>query len=487
MKQKIKKKSKKTIITLICIFIAFVVLIFFLPTFFSTKLGTNLLISKIKKKSNAKIQIESFHLTWMGPQKIKNLSYKDPNIDMDVESITSNMSLLSFVKSIKSYKKFKFLANTEIKNLNADIHFLNNRANFNDVNASIKANLKGVNSIEIEGKTLHNNISGNFNAFIEIDEEKIQSTINAKNIPTIGLDQFLFYKNPKYQNILSKILGTSLDLQIKSNLQNLKGPIDIDLKSTNAHAILNLFYEQDKIFLTKLANIVLNLPAINPQFVKNISYLASEKKFPIIVKISKDNFSYPISPFKMKNLKIGHLSLDLNKMIVSNTGAIKTLTLLAKLNSSNLVNIWFTKVNIQIENAMLFLDRMDFLIDETIHLCTWGRIDLNNRTLKMNLGVTADTLYSVFGIENLPDDYVIKIPIKSTIDDPKIDISKATAKIVALSTLQKSNKIGSIIGGFITRLQKDQKNIPKAKRPFPWEGKIRKKTPREIDIFDFFK
>ncbi|NGX41488.1 MAG: hypothetical protein KR126chlam4_01329 [Candidatus Anoxychlamydiales bacterium] len=488
-KQKNVKKSKRPIyIIFISILIALVIFIFFLPAFFSTKAGTNYLISKIEKKSNAKVEIESFHLTWFGPQRIKDLSYKDPNIDMNVDSITSNMSLLSFYKSIKTYKKLKLFANTEVDNLNVVIHYPNKpQANFNNVNASIKADLKGINSIEIEGKTTENKISGNFTAFIEFEGKKIQSTINGKNIPTIGIDQLLFSKSPKYQNLLSEILGSSLDLHVESTLDSLKGPIDIDIKSTNANASLNLFYEKDKITLTKSATIVLSLSPINPKFANNITYLASQKNSPIIIRISKDGFLYPISPFKTQNLKIGHMSVDLNKMLISNTGAIRTMTTLAKLRASNVVSMWFTNVNIQIENGMLFSDRMDFLIDEAVHLCTWGKIDLNNRALKMNLGITADTLYSVFGIQNLPDDYVIKIPIKGTIDNPKIDASKATAKIIALSTLQQSSGIGSIIGGIITKFQKDQ-DIPPAKRPFPWEGKVRRRAPARVDtILDFFK
>ncbi|NGX34423.1 MAG: hypothetical protein K1060chlam1_00776 [Candidatus Anoxychlamydiales bacterium] len=489
-KTKKQKKTKRPLYTIfICIFIALAIFIFFLPAFFSTKTGTNFLISKIEKKSNAKIEIESFHLTWFGPQKIRDLKYRDPNIDMNVDSITSNMSLLSFYKSIKSYKKLKLFANTEVDNLNVVIHYPNkSQANFNNVNASIKADLKGIDSIEIEGKTTENNLEGNFTAFIEFSKGKIQSTINGKNIPTIGIDQLLFYQNPKYENFLSEILGSSLDLHLESTLENFKGPIDIDLKSTNANASLNLFYEKDKITLTKDATIVLNLSPINPQFANNITYLASQKNSPIVIKISKNNFSYPISPFKIQNLKIGHMSLDLNKMLISNTGVIRTLTSLAKLGSSNIVGMWFTNVNIQTENGMLYSDRMDFLIDEAVHLCTWGKIDLNNRTLRMNLGITADTLESVFGIQNLPDDYVIKIPIKGTIENPKIDASKATAKILALSALQKSSGIGAIIGGIVTKFQKDQ-GIPPAKRPFPWEGKIRRRRAPSSpnNIFDFFK
>jgi len=492
MKEKKEKHIKKPLFIVLISIAVFILIIFMLlPTFFSSKSGTKFLINKIEKKKNAKIEIDSFHLTWFGPQKIKNLKYKDPTFDIKADSIISNMSLISFYKSIKSYKKLNLFSNTEVDNLNVNIHFPNQPiSSFQNVTAIIKADVKGINSIQIEGKTKVAQNVGEFKALVDIEGKKIKSTINATNIPTIGIDQILLYQNPKHKNILSQLLGPSLNLQIESTLDNLKGPIDVDIKSKTSNANLNLFYEKDKITLTKSATIVLNLAPINPNFSKNITYLASEPNYPIIIRISKDGFSYPISPFKIQNLKIGHMSLDLNKMLISNTGVIRTITSFAKASSSNVVSMWFTNVNIQIENGILYSDRMDFLIDDYVHLCSWGKLDLLKQQYKMNFGLTADTLANVFGIANLPDDYVIKIPIKGTFENPKIDASKATAKIVALSTLQKSSGIGSIIGGVITKFQKDD-DIPPAKRPFPWEGKVRQQqSPRQIDvdnILDFFK
>nr|NGX36201.1 hypothetical protein [Candidatus Anoxychlamydiales bacterium] len=119
------KGKRPLYIILISLLIVIAVVIFLLPTFFSSKAGTEFLIRRIEKKSNASLTIGSFHLTWFGPQKIKTLSYKDPNFDIDADSIISNMSLLSFYKSIKSLDNLKFFANTEINNLNIALHFPN--------------------------------------------------------------------------------------------------------------------------------------------------------------------------------------------------------------------------------------------------------------------------------------------------------------------------------------------------------------------------
>lgn len=482
------KGKRPLYIILISLLIVIAVVIFLLPTFFSSKAGTEFLIRRIEKKSNARLKIDSFHLTWFGPQKIKTLSYKDPNFDIDADSIISNMSLLSFYKSIKSLDNLKFFANTEINNLNIALHFPNMaEANFYNVHATIKGDIKKINSIHITGKTSAENNTGDFRATIDILGQNIKASVKGKNIPTIGLDQLLFYNNEKYKNSLVQVLGNSIDLNITSTLDDLKGPIDIDFHSPGSRGSLNLFYQKNQITLTQNAIIVLQVAGMNPKFINQISYLQSQPNYPVIIKVSADGFLFPL-PFKIQNFKVRHMSVDLNKMIISNTGVIRTITSLAKMRSSNTVGLWFNTVNIQIDQGMLFSDRLDFLINDFVHLCLWGKTNLVNRTLRMNLGVTSDTLYSIFGIQNLPSDYVIKIPIKGSFEKPKIDAAGASAKILALSAFQSGEGLGAIIGGVISQFQKD-KHIPPPKKPFPWEGKVRtrQESNQQGNIFDFFK
>ncbi len=483
-------KRKKGLYTILIITIALLIIIFAIPNFFSTKVGTRFLLKRIESKINAKIDVESFKLSWLGPQTIKNLVYKDANLDLQIDSLISNMNLFIFYKSFHTYKKFKFLANTQINDLNVHFHYPNvAQASIYNVFASIKATNKGVNTIDIRGKTKEDNKTGNIQANIDFINDKINSKILGTNIPTIGIDRLLFFNNKKYQNILVQLLGPSFDIEIDSILENKSGPIDINLNSTYSKAKLNLLYQKDKITLKKAATIIINLPGINSTFIKNINYIKSVE--PITIKISDKDFVLPISPFKLDKLNLKQATIDLNKMIISNTSIIRTITNLAKMPSSQVVSIWFTNVNIQIDNKNLYSDRIDFLINDEIHLCLWGKVDLFDHNIKLNLGIPSDTLLSVFGIQNLPKDYVIKIPIHGTLENPKIDVKKATTKILALSTLQSRKGLGPIIGGVITRMQKDE-DIPPAKRPYPWEGKIKKNStihqPVDLDsIYDLFK
>lgn len=481
------KKRKLLYIPAVILAVLFLT-IFALPKIFSTKKGKDFLLKKIISKANIKIDADSFQLSWLGPQTIKNLKYGDSNLDIRVDSISSNMALLSFYKSFK-HQKIRFTANTDINDLNADFHYPDlPKACVYNVFAHVKADKNAVDSINITGKTKEDNKTGDINANIRFKNDKIVSKIAGTNIPTILIDKLLFHRYKNYQNSLVALLGSFFNIEIDSFLENLTGPININLNSAYSKAKASFLYKKENITLNSPAAITINLQNA-PVFLskKNPSIKSVE---PIFIKITEKDFNLPISPFNLDKLKM-KASIDLNKMIVSNSGIIKTITSLANIAASEFVSLWFTGLNIQVENKMLYTDRADFLINDEMHLCFWGKLDLFDHNIRFNLGIPSDTLTAFFGIKNLHGDYVIKIPISGSLENPKIDVKAATAKIFALSALQSGKGLGSIIGGVITRMQKDE-NIPAAKKPFPWEGKIQKKSrlgqPIDLEkIFENFK
>lgn len=478
-------KNKKMFFFILLPVVIILSTIIFLPKIFSTKAGTKLLLKNIENNINGKIEADSFSLSWLGPQTIKNLKYKDANLDIQIDSISSKMSLLS-LKSFYKKNKLKFIADTKINDLNVHLHYPNlPKASIYDVYVSIYANPQQVNSISLSGKTKENSATGDIKADIDFIKDKIIAKISGNNIPTVVIDRFIFFYKNKYQNMLVQLLGPSFNIKINSVLEKRTGPIYIDIDSTYSKAKINLFYEKSRITLKDPAIITTDLPGINPIFLKNINYIKSIE--PIKISISNQDFEIPISPFKWEKLKVKQATIDLNKILVSKTGLLKALINFTKISSSDLVSLWFTNANIQIDNKNIYTDRIDFLINDEIHLCLWGKIDLHDHHLRLNLGIPEDTLSSVFGIQNLPSDYVIKIPVKGTLENPKIDAKAASAKILALSTLQSGKGLGSIISGVITKMQKTE-DIPPAKRPFPWEGNIKKniKVQPNIDLEKLF-
>ena len=482
------KKKLAIFILSILIFIFFI--IFFIPKLFSTKLISNYLAKKTEKKFDAKVQIGLVNFSWLGPQVFKNTTYSDKNLDLSFDLFSSNISLYAFYKSIKSFDQLKLFSYTEINNLNVTFHYPNLPESkiFNVFAKSSKPSSDTTN-ISITGKALENKYSGNFSITAELKNDSINANINAMDLPTIGIDSFLFYNNIKFRGTLISLLGPNMNLKASLNLKNKEGPISVDITSTNAKIFANMNLEKSNLTLNEPLVATFYLSGINPVLFDQITYSKSISN-PIVLKVSNVNFSMPANFENLKKTQLENCFLDLGKILVSNTGPISTLTRFAKLSSSSKVSLWFTSANIKIQNQVIYTDRVDILIDDSLHICVWGKIDLRSETLDMNLGITKDALEDIFNIRNLPENYVIKVPIRGSVNKPKIDTSSLSAKILALSAMQSKKGIGALIGGIVSKVTED-KDIPPAKKPFPWEGSVKKSpsSPRlDLDsFFDLFK
>jgi hypothetical protein len=195
-----------------------------------------------------------------------------------------------------------------------------------------------------------------------------------------------------------------------------------------------------------------------------------EVQNPITLRIEPQGFSLPI-PYSLEKLKIGHATLNLGKIKVPSNEALATLVSLLKATRiSKEMNIWAAPVSFSLNHSKLELGRLDALLADSIHICTWGSINLLTNHLEMNLGLPADTLESSFGIKNLPANYVMKIPVQGTLQNPEIVKGPAAAKIAALVAAGQIPKKG-FLGGIAELISKpkQEKDIPPPARPFPWE------------------
>ena len=89
-------------------------------------------------------------------------------------------------------------------------------------------------------------------------------------------------------------------------------------------------------------------------------------------------------------------------------------------------------------------ERTEIMIAQTYQVCIWGDLKFPSQKVDMVLGLTAGCLRAAFGIKNLPDDYVLQIPMKGPMNDVKIDSGKATAKIAALLLWQQNDLSGAL-------------------------------------------
>lgn len=245
---------------------------------------------------------------------------------------------------------------------------------------------------------------------------------------------------------LAFIFGKSIDIAGSASFDK----TDLILSSTTFNTELKGFLSKEAMTLRTPLSVPFHL-----DFAEN----------PVRLSIDPKGFSFPL-PFKLKKLSIGKATIDANKIRLKNDGLFSFLKI-----GIPQITAWITPVPFTLHEGILTLQRIDALLTNSIHICLWGTIDLLQDRLHLTLGLPADTLQKTFGIQNLPPAYVMKIPVRGSLQTPSIDTSSAIAKITALvakGQLPKKGIFGNLVDIFSS---KEDKDIPPPNRPFPWEVK----------------
>jgi hypothetical protein len=427
---------------LIVFFSVFVLLlIVFLPQISSTSLGKPFFIKALEARSKATVTVESLSLSWFGPQKFQNVRWVRDNISGTVEELQIAAPFWTFSGPFRV--------------INGSIH--SKKGSVEQIEGQIEGNDFDLNGITFEG---HISLKGKVYSKVDFDIQ-----VDIQNFPLVILDQQI-----------DQILGPTLDLKGTVSMGKPQGILDLDISAPNLKTHLKGFLTERQFTLTAplIATIQLTpqlssllLKDANPLFLTGI-----QAKNPITLQIEPKDFSFPL-PFNLSKLKVGMATLDLGQVICQNGKSLASLISLLKatrLARAQEMNAWFTPVSFRIDQGILHAGRMDVLLADSIHLCTWGNVNLIKDQLDMILGLPADTLQTSFGIKNLPKNYILKMDVRGTTKEPDIATASAGAKIAALAAAGQIPKKG-VFGGIVdifTKPQEDEYDPP-AKRPFPWE------------------
>jgi hypothetical protein len=173
------------------------------------------------------------------------------------------------------------------------------------------------------------------------------------------------------------------------------------------------------------------------------------------------SFSRPLSLEKL----VGQGTLDL--------GQVECQSLLNKTAPSIQLNAWFSPIAFRMDRGLVEVGRTDVLLADAIRVCAWGKIDLIHDQVQIVLGLPAETLQKSFGMVDLPENYVLKVPIKGSTKDPEIAMGPAAVEIAAVIASRQISK-ESFLGTLANLLSKpkEDQDVPPAKRPFPWEQSL---------------
>jgi hypothetical protein len=453
---------------------------YFLPSILSTSFGKDLIL-KMKSDKKDIFSAEKFIFSWKGPQIIQGLYYSNENLEIKGENLEVHTPFLKFF-NLTNLNEKNFLSSktkAQLKNFSIAINYPSlPKATLFDLSGSVQTKKNEPLLLNLSGKTKNNESSGNFEITASCNKNNFSGSLHLISFPVVILGEL--FSNYISLSDLTKILGPEIDLTSSFKIENLQGPIELSLKSNNLQTNLSFNFLSDHITLNKPITATVNLTQeLSNHFMKKLNpFLITDlkAKTPIQIKISDEGFYLPL-PLNLKKLNINHVMIDLGQMKTKNGDNLSIILGMMKyqaLLGLNEMNVWCSPLNLQIKDGVVYTARMDALLADTIHVCTWGTVDLLTEKVSMSLGLTSDALKKSFGITNLKDNFVMIIPVQGSTKKLKIDTKIAAGKIAALVASDKAKEQNNVIGkmfGLLKHVEDDQKKVPPAKRPFPWEKK----------------
>ncbi|MBS0626250.1 MAG: hypothetical protein JSS32_09390 [Verrucomicrobia bacterium] len=447
---------------LIALLVILAAFIFLFPFIASTPNGRWLFIKFAEKKTGAKIEMASLQLSWMGPQKFEGVKFQGPKIDGSWESLSTQSPL---------WKLSKLQGEFVLTGGNFSFHTLS-QAQIENVQATIQGT-----EFTAIGRTRQGNTIGSFQ--IQGTAEKLPSDFslegNVTSMPTLIVDQLADAKG-----LLVEAFGPTFSAQGSITSKQRAGSLDLSFTSPNGKSDIHGDFDGKNLTLRQPLTLSLRLSsALSAALLKDVNPLfltGAQARDPIQLRVQPDQFSFPYARFEWKNLSVGQATLDMGRVRVQNGSTLQSIMSLlqnSRFRDNREMNAWFTPVDFQIKNGVIDSGRLDALLGDSVHVCTWGRINMNTDQLDMYLGLPADTLSNSFGIQGFNPDYVLKIPIRGTTKNPELQSGPAAAQIAAMAAAQNLPlpKAGKIIGKVFSAAAqlKNDPEVPPAKRPFPWE------------------
>jgi hypothetical protein len=412
--------------------------ILFLPLIASTPFAKPFFVRALEAKTGAKLSIQALKLSWLGPQEFEGVQFEK-------EAVTGSIETFSIAAPFWSFSGPFDLANGEISYPGGKIE---------QIQGEVQGNHFTLSGVSLSGRLF---VKGELYSKLHFHLE-----LDVKEFPLALFDQKL-----------DLLLGPTVDLLGTISLNEGNGSLDLALTSANLQTHIQGNLTDQGLTLVSPLNAKLHLTPemsqmllkdANPLFVTGISSLS-----PVNLQISPENSFFPY-PFSLQKLQVGKATLDLGKVKCKNGESLQTIVSLLKadrLSDSSEMTRWFSPFAFQIDQGILTAGRLDALLADSIHICTWGQINLLNDQLNMVLGIPGDTLRSAFGLSELSDDKVLIIDIKGTTSHPEINKGAAAAKIAAL--IAKEGFKGPLAGVSDFFSSKESADVPPPNRPFPWE------------------
>lgn len=404
-----------------------------LPTLISFFPLNRLWISKLEKRFEGKIAIDSASFSWFGPQKIYGIQYESSALKGFAKEIASAVAFWNIQNFAKQFELEGGALQTP------------EGLSLEQIHGSVSPSHTEIKGVSSQG--------GSFQ--IEQDGGQIHATL--QKVPSIIFDRLL-----KADGILNAAVGSVMNLQGSWNVETQGFQFQID--ATNASGSGTGTFRDGTILLSsRLSSSLLVTPALTNRL--NLPPAQGQ----ISLTLQPEQFRCPV-PFQLKELRVDQGQLRVGTFQISTNSVLQKAGSLLKsssLSNQSMLEVRSTPIDFSLGQGELRLERLDFLINRSIHFCLWGKVDLFTQNLRLYLGIPAQTLASLLNIPGLSSNAVLKIPVRGTISHPEVDTGPATAKIAALTATQLIPQKGffKYLPKVVDATLDDQGDIPPQRYP----------------------
>lgn len=272
------------------------------------------------------------------------------------------------------------------------------------------------------------------------------------------------------------LLGELINSRISGEISQLKGPLTVDVKSSNFKALLPIQLTPEGIYLRDYVNAEITLTKeiseilfvdINPLFITG-----AFSDHPLKLYIDPKGFMIALNPFKFEGIQIERAILDIGKIRVQNGGQLQSLMEFLKateISPDRMMDAWFTPIFITLRNGVAHYQRFDMLLANVAHLAFWGQIDLLHDRVEMTMGIAPTTLQQRFGLRGLSNQDLFQVKMRGSTQKLDMDWSTATTRIGSLIAKSKGG-LGLIVGGLLDLFSPvNAPSPPPTTSPFPWD------------------
>eukprot|EP00850_Spirogloea_muscicola_P018801 SM000176S03132 [mRNA] locus=s176:122068:125731:+ [translate_table: standard] len=109
--------------------------------------------------------------------------------------------------------------------------------------------------------------------------------------------------------------------------------------------------------------------------------------------------------------------------------------------------------------------RVDFLINDAVHILAWGELDWLQGQMDMRVAVPADTMRRYFGISKIPDNYCLEVQLRGKIEKPQVDWRALGSRVAELVLQQRTGL--SALAFPLSAVANSP--CPPLSEPLPWE------------------